>query len=147
VCLNLKYQKASKKAYQKAFSLIELIFVIVILGIIASVAIPKLTNIKTLASSSSVKQDINTIVSSVKSYYLINGNINAIEDSVSINSKIWSVDSTNSLKITHIRDGVDCVVLEVDTSNKEITVVVDSSNSECSTLVSQGISSETFDLE
>ncbi len=147
MCLNLKYQKASKKAYQKAFSLIELIFVIVILGIIASVAIPKLTNIKTLASSSSVKQDINTIVSSVKSYYLINGNINAIEDSVSINSKIWSVDSTNSLKITHIRDGVDCVVLEVDTSNKEITVVVDSSNSECSTLVSQGISSETFDLE
>ena len=133
--------------YKKAFSLIELIFVIVILGIIASVAIPKLTSIKSLASSSSVKQDLNTIVSSVKSYYLINGNINAIEDSVSINSKIWSVDSTNPLKITHIRDGVDCIVLEVDTSSKEISIVVDSSSNECSSLVSQGISSNTFELE
>ena len=130
-----------------AFSLIELIFVIVILGIIASVAIPKLTNIKTLASSSSVKQDLNTIASSIKSYYLINGNINAIEDSVSINSKIWSVDATNPLKITHTRNGVDCVVVDVDLTNKEIGIVVDSTNNECNSLVSAGIVSKTFDLE
>jgi len=43
--------------WKQSFSLIELIFILVVMGIIASVAIPKLINTKNNATVSSIKQD------------------------------------------------------------------------------------------
>ena len=45
---------------KSAFSLLELIFAIVILGIIASFAVPKLMDTKDSALISTIKRDINT---------------------------------------------------------------------------------------
>ena len=50
---------------KKAFTLIELIFVIVIIGVLASVAIPKFKNLTTHAKSSGVKSVVTSVQSSI----------------------------------------------------------------------------------
>ena len=129
----------------KAFSLIELIFVIVVIGIISSVAIPKLSNLKTFASSSVVKQDLNTIVSAIKSYYLINNEIEQIDDVVVVNPQIWSINPNNMLEIIHTKNGIDCIVISV--VGNELSVVVDESSDDCDTLLKQDIRSYSLVLE
>lgn len=55
------------------FTMIELIFVIVILGILAAVAIPKLAATRTDAEVSKGASDIATLVSDLGSYYTAQG--------------------------------------------------------------------------
>ncbi|MEA1915121.1 MAG: prepilin-type N-terminal cleavage/methylation domain-containing protein, partial [Campylobacterota bacterium] len=60
---------------KKAFSMIEMIFAIIIVGIIASIAVPKLLGSKDEATVSTIKQDVQTVISSVQTYYMVNGKI------------------------------------------------------------------------
>ena len=50
---------------QQSFTLIELIFVIVIIGLLASVAVPKFTNLATHAKEANIKSVITTVESSI----------------------------------------------------------------------------------
>ena len=58
---------------KKGFTMIELIFVIVILGILASVAIPRLAATRTDAEISATVANLRTILSDVASYYAVKG--------------------------------------------------------------------------
>ena len=58
---------------KKGFTMIELIFVIVILGILASVAIPRLAATKTDAEISATVANLRTILSDAASYYAVKG--------------------------------------------------------------------------
>ena len=58
---------------KKGFTMIELIFVIVILGILASVAIPRLTGTRTDAEISATVANIRTLISDAASYYAVKG--------------------------------------------------------------------------
>ncbi|MBL6974005.1 MAG: prepilin-type N-terminal cleavage/methylation domain-containing protein [Sulfurimonas sp.] len=55
------------------FTMIELIFVIVILGILAAVAVPKLTATRTDASVSKLGANVSTMVSDLGAYWTANG--------------------------------------------------------------------------
>ncbi|CAD7288949.1 hypothetical protein LMG7974_01260 [Campylobacter majalis] len=55
---------------KKAFTMIELIFVIVILGILASVALPKLAATRDDAEIVKAATNINILLSDLKTYYL-----------------------------------------------------------------------------
>ena len=55
------------------FTMIELIFVIVILGILAAVAVPKLAATRTDAAVSKMSSNISTLVSEAGAYYTSNG--------------------------------------------------------------------------
>jgi prepilin-type N-terminal cleavage/methylation domain-containing protein len=62
---------------KKAFTLIELIFVIVIIGVLASVAVPKFKNLTSHAKSSGVKSVVTSVQSSVDNIHgkwIINDN-------------------------------------------------------------------------
>ena len=58
---------------KKGFTMIELIFVIVILGILASVAIPRLAGTRTDAEISALVANIRTLISDAASYYAVKG--------------------------------------------------------------------------
>ncbi len=50
---------------KKAYTLIELVFVIVIIGVLASVAIPKFTNLTKNAKSSGIKSVVTSVQASI----------------------------------------------------------------------------------
>jgi len=59
------------------FTMIELIFVIVILGILAAVAIPKLAATRDDAKLSAEMSNAKTCLTDAQSYYTANGNLTA----------------------------------------------------------------------
>lgn len=133
----MKYKKM-----EKGFTLIELIFVIAVLGIIAAVAVPKLLDSRSNAIVSTIKQDINTITTSVQSYYMINGNIDKISDSVNLNTQTWSIADK---KVEFINEGSTCISLEVDSS--KLNIIIDqNSSSLCFKIYSSGVRSVSYDL-
>ena len=79
---------------KKGFTMIELIFVIVILGILASVAIPRLAATRTDAEISAAVANIRTFLSDVASYYAVNGEF-ARDFSVMTNVKFKSLNNSN----------------------------------------------------
>ena len=58
---------------KKGFTMIELIFVIVILGILASVAIPRLAGTRTDAEVATTVANLRTLLSDLNSYYVVKG--------------------------------------------------------------------------
>ena len=61
---------------KKGFTMIELIFVIVILGILASVAIPRLAATREDAEISAAVANLRTLISDASSYYAAKGSFN-----------------------------------------------------------------------
>jgi len=102
---------------KRAFSLLEIIFVIVILGIIVSFAAPKLMNTKDSALISTLKRDVNTAINSIQSYYLLNQKIDDISDTMNLSSTNWNIEK---LKMV---DKNSCITLEV--KNVSNNVVID----------------------
>jgi len=101
---------------KKAFSLLEIIFVIVILGIIVSFAAPKLMDTKDSALVSTLKRDVNTAINSIQSYYLLNQKIDDISDTMNLSSTNWNIEK---LKIS---DKNSCITLEVKNVSNNIII-------------------------
>ncbi|MEV9616119.1 type II secretion system protein [Aliarcobacter butzleri] len=128
-----------------AFSLLELIFAIVVLGIIVSVAVPKFLDTRDSALVSTIKRDVNTAINSIQSYYLLNQKIEKLTDAMEISDSNWKVED---LKLT---DKNSCLTIEVKTSSNEtknIELVVDSTKETtiCKKLRDTGLVSKSVEL-
>ncbi|MCG3707667.1 type II secretion system GspH family protein [Aliarcobacter butzleri] len=128
-----------------AFSLLELIFAIVVLGIIVSVAVPKFLDTRDSALVSTIKRDVNTAINSIQSYYLLNQKIEKLTDAMEISDLNWKVED---LKLT---DKNSCLTIEVKTSSNEtknIELVVDSTKETtiCKKLRDVGLVSKSVEL-
>ena len=128
-----------------AFSLLEIIFVIVIFGIVASFAVPKFMDTKDSAQVTTIKRDVNTAINSIQSYYLLNQKIEKISDTMTISSDNWLIED---LKIS---DKNSCLSLEIKTATsglKTIELVVDTKKetSICKKIIDSGVVSKTYQL-
>ncbi|MCI7587536.1 MAG: type II secretion system protein [Campylobacter sp.] len=79
---------------KKGFTMIELIFVIVILGILASVAIPRLAATREDAEISAAVANLRTLVSDATAYYTAKGEFGSAKWSEITNVPLSNADQT-----------------------------------------------------
>ena len=100
------------------FTMIELIFVIVILGILAAVAIPKLAATRSDAEAAKLASDLATCVGDAGGKYLKDGNFSdIISESVACQSanECWNFttsDDNGTLKIENDGDSKKCLAAQ-----------------------------------
>jgi prepilin-type N-terminal cleavage/methylation domain-containing protein len=95
----------------KGFTLIELLIVVVIIGILATIAIPKFTNTKTKAYTAAMKSDLRNLVSAEESFfadsvvYIVYGDTTKLKfrpssgvsiPNITIGSGFWSATVTHN---------------------------------------------------
>ncbi|WP_324735900.1 type II secretion system protein [Helicobacter mesocricetorum] len=75
---------------KKAFTMLELIFILVILGILAAVAIPKISASRDDAKLVALKSDINTLKSSFPAYFLSQGQ-GTFNTAITLSGSNWDI--------------------------------------------------------
>jgi general secretion pathway protein G len=129
---------------KNGFSLLELIFAIVILGIIASFAVPKYFETKDSALVSTIKRDVATAINSIQSYYLLNQKVDKLSDTMNINNVNWTIED---LKMS---DKNSCLSLEVKTTSgvKTIELAVDTTKEAtiCKKIRDAGLVTKSYEL-
>jgi len=95
--------------------MIELIFVIVILGILAAVAIPKLTATRDDAKISKAATEISGAITDIGSYYTAQGTF-TLDTNWSTMTNVKLVAKTDTADVNksayQVTSGSDCIVLE-----------------------------------
>ncbi len=97
---------------KKGFTMIELIFVIVILGILAAVAIPKLAATRDDAKAASIKTDIGTAIQAVPAWFQGQKEV-AFKNAMSIDTNVWDQNGTKCMYTYTDSDG-GTILMEVD---------------------------------
>src|SRR4026208_1002065 len=62
-------RESQMKSMRKGFTLIELLIVVVIIGILAAIAIPKFANTKSKAYITAMKSDLRNLVTAEEAYF------------------------------------------------------------------------------
>jgi len=123
----------SMKQTKSAFTMIELIFVIVILGILAAVIVPKLATTRADVEVATKAQSIVTATGEISSYAIARGNIDSNFSNMSnaIDSLVLSGEAVLASKKATIKIGniSDCIVMEVlGASDENLSLTFGSAN-------------------
>jgi len=115
---------------KKAFTLIELIFVIVIIGLLAAVAVPKFLNLKQHAQANSVvKTTVDAAQQAVEAainYRDLEDETNyTLRDLINLNGKNWNWSDTNNTIDYNTTNGT---VAEINLSDSEVNYSINCNN-------------------
>ncbi len=93
---------------RKAFTILELVFVIVILGILAAIALPKMSSSKDEAEVSKSLNNLKTLINDISIYTLKNDHLSSIKTMSNV-SGVENVDlgNFNDTKEVNFRVGDD----------------------------------------
>ncbi|MGD9719418.1 MAG: type II secretion system protein [Sulfurimonadaceae bacterium] len=125
------------------FTMIELIFVIVILGILAAVAVPKLAATRDDANIAKGASAVATVISDVGAFYTAQGQIGDWKDMTNV--KLLKADGSaadddnGTVKAFYVVNGVGCTGFVMTDIDGNLTVTADSND----TSVCKGINEAT----
>ncbi|MCI7362006.1 MAG: type II secretion system GspH family protein [Campylobacter sp.] len=102
---------------KKGFTMIELIFVIVILGILASVAIPRLAATREDAEISAAVANLRTLVSDATAYYTAKGTFDSATWNQITNVPLNGATSTGTTEAKLKAGGQDCIKVKLENKN------------------------------
>lgn len=68
---------------QKGFATLEVILMVMVIGILASIAVPRFTNVTTAANTAKIQSDLSTIDTAISIYYMEKGNYPTTIDALS----------------------------------------------------------------
>jgi prepilin-type N-terminal cleavage/methylation domain-containing protein len=91
---------------RKAFSLIELVIVIVILGIILAIAVPRISSGTKSAGESALRSNLSTIRTAIDSYYVEHNRVYPADVGDGINSRKKFETFLNHLTLYSDADGI-----------------------------------------
>lgn len=146
---------------KKAFTMIELIFVIVIIGILASVAIPKLAATRDDAKISSIISNARITLADLQTYYASRGSINWVTENINQATNVLldtacgtPVTLTTSISpntFVLCNEDIICLSFETeDEGNLTITDGTDTTDAICEAVKSDpaivGLSNKTYKL-
>jgi general secretion pathway protein G len=122
---------------RSGFTMIELIFVIVILGILAAVAIPKLAATRDDAQASKIATNAKTMVGEFAAYATSQGNVPIGDDNMTLASNTYVENKTSGYMSTASVDGNISIYnkvggescLKVDVNSTTISTVHDQNTS------------------
>lgn len=118
------------------FTMIELIFVIVILGILAAVAVPKLAATRADAAATKALSDVKTVIKDIMADTVAKGAVatNLIDATTASTGVV--VDNTSGVKI--MAGTKECAKIARNANNVAITISngADSNVTECSLVTS-----------
>ncbi len=127
---------------KKAFSLLEMVFAVVIIGIIASVALPKLFDTTNDATAATINKDVVAITSAIQAQYMLNNDVDKISDIITLNNSIWDIEDK---RVTFKEKDFACV--EVVLRNYELEVTVHENVGEiCKKIYEKGLVDTTYSL-
>ncbi|MDY5114708.1 MAG: type II secretion system protein [Campylobacter sp.] len=110
---------------KKGFTMIELIFVIVILGILASVAIPRLAATIEDAEISAAVANIRTLISDASAYYVVKGSFAGAKWNEITNVPVKPKDANGLVATTDgqlkVGDVEDCIAFRIGGKNTGAT--------------------------
>jgi type II secretion system protein G len=99
---------------RKGFTLIELLIVVVIIGILASIAIPKFANTKEKAYIASMKSDLRNLVTAEEAYFADSVKYSSTIGAGGLSFNVTSGNNTPALALT--LDGWTASISNVNTT-------------------------------
>ena len=110
---------------QKGFTLIELLIVVVIIGILAAIAIPKFANTKEKAYVASMKSDLRNLITAQEAYF-------------SDNNSNYAQSTTNLGSNYKASSGITVTLGSVTNTGWAATAVSNSTARTCSIVLGSG---------
>jgi len=80
------FESRARRGPRRGFTLIELLIVVVILGILAAIAIPKFQNTKGKAHAGAIKSDLKNLATAQEAYFYENGTYTGTLDELNLDS-------------------------------------------------------------